>query len=332
MSPRLLIPSAAALTAALLLTACGDSPSEVAAQNATPDSGADTGSGADAGTSDASDAGGPGSDAEGSTDVEEPRAQVPTTTVFVAREFVFAGETAPGQAEGFDLDNSAGGAVGVGCDRDDYVNAAGETGIDNQFAGLLPIIEAAGGAALPTLIQSAINEGDLLITVAFEGVDDWLNDDDLTVFIGRATGEPIVGADSKLQPWQTFTFDTNEPITRIDGASIVDGVLTAGPVDLPLPIFVFNFRFDVILYGALIEGGTTADGPVSIMTGGAVTMENILTIARNPGIQDRIPETLEGLGPLITDLSVNGPCDAVSTAAILNLLPVYVFNPEVLTP
>jgi len=307
---------------ALLFLAVGACADEDSPAQSAPDVVTDTS--ADVGVDIAADAG--TSDIE--PEVTAPRATPPTTTVYVAREFNFSRELPGGIVEGFDLDGAvSNGNDGTGCDQPDYTNAAGETGIDNQFASLLPVIESAGGAALPTLVQSAINEGDLLIVAVFSGVDDWLNDDDVTVSIGRAVGAPIVGADNTLQPWQTLTLDINEPVTRITGGRIVDGVFTAGTETLPLPIFVFTFRFDVTLHGALIRAEMTETGPTVFMTGGAVTLANILDIARTPGIQDRIPAALEQLGPLISDLSVETECDSLSVAASLTLMPIYLFNP-----
>lgn len=307
---------------ALLFLAVGACAGEDTPEQSAPD--AVTDASADVGMDIASDAAAPDVEPE----VTAPRATQPTSTVYVAREFNFARELPGGIVEGFNLDAAdSNGSDGTGCDQPDYTNAAGETGIDNQFASLLPVIESAGGAALPTLIQSAINEGDLLIVAAFSGVDDWLNDDDVTVTIGRAFGAPIVGADNTLRPWQTLTLDINEPVTRITGGSIVDGVFTAGTQTLPLPVFVFTFRFDVTLHGARVRAEMTETGPTVLMTGGAVTLDNILDIADTPGIQNRIPAALEQLGPLISDLTVVTECDSLSVAAVLTLMPIYLFNP-----
>jgi hypothetical protein len=307
---------------ALLFLAVGACADEDSPAQSAPD--VVTDASADVGADITVDAGTPDIEPE----VAAPRATPPTTTVYVAREFNFSRELPGGIVEGFDLDGAvSNGSDGTGCNQPDYTDAAGETGIDNQFASLLPVIESAGGAALPTLIQSAINEGDLLIVAVFSDVDDWLNDDDVTVSIGRAIGAPIVGADNTLRPWQTLSLDLNEPVTRITGGSIVDGVFNAGTVALPLPVFVFNFRFDVTLHDALIRAEMTETGPTVLMTGGAVTLSNILEIARNPGIQDRIPAALEQLGPLISDLTVETECDSLSVAAVLTLMPIYLFNP-----
>lgn len=307
---------------ALLFLAVGACADEDSPEQSAPD--AVTDASADVGMDIATDAAAPDVEPE----VTAPRATQPTSTVYVAREFNFARELPGGIVEGFNLDAAdSNGSDGTGCDQPDYTNAAGETGIDNQFASLLPVIESAGGAALPALIQSAINEGDLLIVAAFSDVDDWLNDDDVTVTIGRAFGAPIVGADNTLRPWQTLTLDINEPVTRITGGSIVDGVFTAGTQTLPLPVFVFTFRFDVTLHGARVRAEMTETGPTVLMTGGAVTLDNILDIADTPGIQNRIPAALEQLGPLISDLTVVTECDSLSVAAVLTLMPIYLFNP-----
>ncbi len=174
-------------------------------------------------------------------------------------------------------------------------------------------------------MQSAINEGDLLILAEFDGLDSFENDDDVAITIGRAAGDPIVGADNTLLPWQTLSRDLEEPRTRVEGGVLRDGVLLAGPAEVPLPIFVFTFRFDVTLYDALIRVDFNEDGPERVMVGGGVTLENILVIANNPGIQDRIPALIEDVGTLMADLSVDSECDALSVAATLTLSPVHLF-------
>lgn len=253
----------------------------------------------------------------------------PATSSYVARTFVFEPERADGSVEGFNLDNTVSRtADGTGCGQSDFVSPSGALGIDNQLALLLPLVAAAGGSALPALVQSAINEGDLLILLQFDGLDDPRNDDDVSVTIGRAMGTTIIGADSLLLPWQTFDVDTEEPSTTITGARIVDGVMLAGPTTLELPIFVFDFRFDVTLRDALIRAEFDEFGPVRATIGGAVTLENILVIANNPGIQDRIPALIEDIGRRMADMSVAEPgaCDALSAAVSLELSPIYLYD------
>lgn len=269
-------------------------------------------------------------DAEGSGDDARPIGGTrPATASYVARTFVFEPERADGTVEGFNLDGTVTRtADGTGCGQSDFTSPAGVAGIDNQFALLLPLVAAAGGSALPVLVQSAINEGDLLILVQFDGLDDPRNDDDVSVTIARAKGTTIVGADSLLLPWQTFDIDTAEPSTTVTGARVVDGVMLAGPTTLELPIFVFDFRFDVTLQNALIRAEFDEFGPVRAVIGGAVTLDNILDIADTPGIQDRIPALIEDIGGSMADMSVAAPgaCDALSAAVTVELTPIFLYD------
>jgi hypothetical protein len=316
--------AATALLATSLLAACADEETDAVT---TPDatSNADASSALDAGADD-------GSGTDAATDVENdvlpettPRVG-PSSTVFVAQEFIFERENPPGVTRGFNLDSTVTDSdTAIGCGQNDFLSPEGGDGIDNQFALLLPIIEAAGGSALPLLVQSAINEGDLLIVIAFEGLDDTMNDDDVTLTIARAQGTTLLGSNRLILPWQTFDLDTNESMTRIEHAVITDGVLTAASEALDLPIFVFGFRFEVTLNNALIRGVIEGDQVVEMMVGGAITLENVLDIARTPGIQDRIPQLIESVGGSLTDSSVNEDCDAFSVTATMYTIPAFLY-------
>lgn len=319
---------AAAALLAFTVGACGD---DASADN---EPAADAGI-TDVGGADSGDAGGADAIGDASADVESdaidpsdrPPVTGPTTATWIARRFLFERENEPGIAGGFDLDGDVTSTGGDGgCGQADFVAPDGTEGIDNQFALLLPLVEAAGGATLPALIQSAINEGDLLIFLHMEGLDDMQNDDSVDIVIGRAAGSAITGADGLLQQWLTFGVDRDEPLNRIPGATIVDGVLLAGPGDVELPIFVFGFRFDVTLHDALVRAEMTDAGPESVTVGGSVMLSNILEIAETPGIQDRIPELIEQVGALMADMSVEDDCDALTAVATLELAPVFLFE------
>ena len=50
-----------------------------------------------------------------------------------------------------------------GCGQEDYVSPTGETGVDNSFGSLIPILELTEGAAIEVYIQDLINNGEVLI-------------------------------------------------------------------------------------------------------------------------------------------------------------------------
>jgi hypothetical protein len=325
------LPIMASLVALALLSACGDESSSTPAP--ATDAGTTDGSTdptADVGSPDATDA----LSTDGSSDTSEtdatapPLRSGPTTNVFVTQQFIFEREEPASVSRGFDLDGAtSAGNDATGCGQQDFASPDGTGGIDNQFALLLPIIEAAGGSALPSLVQAAINEGDLLIVVTVNGMDDPVNDDDVELVIGRAIGTTLLGSNRFILPWQTFDLDTNEAITSIPGGVLQDGIVTAGVAALDLPIFVFGFRFDITLHNAQVRGVMSGNQLTEVLVGGAVTLENVLEIARGaPGIQDRIPELIQSVGATLTDSTVVSSCDAFSVSATMYTIPAFLFD------
>lgn len=322
----------ASLTTGFVAAACADD-GEAVGDGGFDDAGADAGSGSDA-SIDVADVGTDALDGSGTADSGDGSG-AGDRRLLVARTFLFEREAGPGVAEGFDLDGRQSG-VGdtAGCSQTDFTSASGVDGIDNQFARLLPVIEAAGGSALPSLIQAAIDEGDLLLMFAFDGVDDVVNDDNVSITIVRGLADPLLTADGKLQPNQTFDIDPAEAPSTVYGAELVDGVLEAGPFVARLPIFVFDFRFDVTLFDARARVWFDQSGPVRAMIGGTVSLENVLTIARNEGIQSRIPDLIEQVGYSMADLRVTEEserCDGLSVAATVELIPAFVY-PDAVWP
>ena len=318
------------------IAACGDTePDEPTTPDAgaLADVGADASAGGDANTADAGALDGSGaSEPEWGVITDVPTLGFP---VFVAKTFDFIREESPNVSDGFNLDDRVSNQQdNEACRIGDFTSPRGDEGVDNQFARLVPLIEAAGGSALSGLVQSAINEGDLLVLVQVDGLDDVENDDDITISIMRGRGETFIGTDGLLLPSLSFDIDTNEAISTVENVAIVDGVAEAGPFEVQLPIFVFDFRFDVTLLDGKIRLEFGDDGTAYGLIGGAVTIENVLDIADTPGIQDRIPDLIESLGATMADLSVNEPCDAFSVAVGFNLIPAFTYAepPDELPP
>jgi hypothetical protein len=82
---------------------------------------------------------------------------------------LFFGRIDGATSPGFNLD----AIQGMQCGARDYVSPEGERGIDNQFGGLLPIVEAqaVGGMPLDYLVQDSIASGQILLAFELGGVD-----------------------------------------------------------------------------------------------------------------------------------------------------------------
>jgi len=252
---------------------------------------------------------------------------VPTTQLAVARTLKFARQDG-GVSLGFDLDDRLSDRTdGESCRQQDFTTPDGDEGIDNAFANVLPIIERVGGTALEGLVQAAINEGDLLVMIELDGVDSLTRDDEVEVTLMRGLGQPYVGTDDRIEPWQTFDVDAVAPWSRAS-ARIVDGVLEAGPVEFDLPIYIFDFEFLVTVLDGRIRIAFGEDGPESAVLGGTILMQNLLDIANNIEGGQNIPATIDTIGRSFADMlkGEDGACAGMSVALDIDLAGAFFYD------
>jgi hypothetical protein len=109
-------------------------------------------------------------------------------------------------APGFDVDGRVSDSSdSLSCGKDDFVDPDGVPGIDNQLAPLVPEVEKLVGNAVDGLVQGAINDGQLVILMEMENVDDLTNDEcvNLAVQVG-VKKRPSLGTDGVIEAYQTF--------------------------------------------------------------------------------------------------------------------------------
>jgi hypothetical protein len=235
----------------------------------------------------------------------------------VIRDIRFFGEDDDGALEGFDLDNTVSEAGNTQtCGHPDSTDAAGQTGIDNQLGVIWNyLIGPLVGEATHALINGAINEGRLLMAVELEGVDDLKNDDDVSLTFFRATGDPYVGTFGYLAPSQTYMVDQEFPSTTIHNLQIVDGVLTAGPVEFQVPVDVLDEFFIVTVSAGKVRLTIHEDGSATGLLGGII---DVLTLLEE-GYQTNAADEFRLVTPLFldnTDMMPNDEsgCDGMSAA------------------
>lgn len=105
-------------------------------------------------------------------------------------------------APGVDLDGMSGGPVGSCTDQADYTSPiSGSTAVDNQFLGLIGLLE-------PRVhVETEILEGRYLVGLRLSNVDDWTTDANVTVELVRlaASGGAPVADGHGLAANQAFT-------------------------------------------------------------------------------------------------------------------------------
>ncbi len=219
-----------------------------------------------------------------------------------------------GVSPGFDLDGEVTGPDAPGdCGQADYVGMDGSAGVDNALARLLPFLDTTEAVAVEPLVQQAINEGELLLMVDVQGLDDFTNDDSVDVTILRATGTPFVGTDDRLEAGQTFDVNPDVEPTSVEGASLVDGVLTAQGFHVFLPLRVFDTFLEFSFADAILEVTFHDDGSYSGVLAGRFDwsdmLDTLLAAPIDQSLKDLLPDLLLTLSDMRSD---DGVCRIMS--------------------
>lgn len=259
-------------------------------------------------------------------DVEPDDSAVTEPSVVAARTLAFA-EQVDGVSEGFDLD----GAVtargdGTGCGQQDYLSPDGATGVDNAFGSLLPIISAAGGQALPDLVQNAVLSGELLLLFAMDPPD---TDGCIPIQVSRGGSLPMIGTDGRILPGQTFEIDHSQPTADVACARLQDdgSVLGSGMV-LRLPLHVFDETIDLSVTEGTVSMVANDDGTWHGVVSGAVS---VAEVTANVEGFDAIPSALvSAVGTALNqfaDLKPNdqGQCEYLSATIVFEGVPAFLF-------
>lgn len=229
---------------------------------------------------------------------------------------IVAADTPPVDAErrrdGFDLD----GTSEAICGRSDLGSPTGESGIDNEVAGMVELYESSTGVDLREEGRSANLRGEDLV-VFFVDHYDGPNDDCVQVTQRRArvpTGTTLADldgdGDGEIDPGLSFDFGT--PTMRDPDACVLGGVAHARFGDVEI---------------ALLEGSTRASGvrlrmPISAeriegaLMGGAVPLDELLTVVP-PALVEFIRPRAD-LGATARDAN---DCTAISFALAFEMVP-----------
>jgi len=250
----------------------------------------------------------------------------------VLRTIAFILEEPEGVAEGFNLDGVVSdGSEAETCMKADLMSPSGEPGIDNSLASLWADLQMLSPdlVAVDSLIQGAIDDGQLLLLMEIEGVDDAMNDDCVNITIRRGTGMPMLGTDGLITSGQTFDVDTSAPTSMVAAATIVDGVVEGGPFELQLPVRVFDLEFVMTVSDARLRFTLGADGSMNGFFGGAVTWQQIVDAIED---RDDIPNSTKSLvrNQLMANADLNpdgsGNCQQITAGMTFQGVSAFVFE------
>ncbi len=246
-------------------------------------------------------------------------------------------DTKPGVAEGLNLDDTNGvGEDAASCFKKDFNGPDGRTGIDNQFAVLLPLIKTfVGEDNIDVLLEAAIANGQLLIVMELQGLDNLEDDADVKLRLGGGSGSVLQDTTGAYELYQTFGYNREEaPVSEFDGY-VKDGKLYAHADEAWLPVRVLDADFNLHVRGARVEfeltreqqvGGVFVEGVVS----GGINVEDFKDIVAGLNISSDLQKLATSVIGGTADLApdADGVCQEVSAALKFRASPAYILDDE----
>ena len=174
---------------------------------------------------------------------------------------------APGSFDGRDLDGVASRREAPGddpCPHDDFSGPLGEPGVDLQLWRAVGCVRGfQSGEIADSVVGQAVRDGSMTILVEVRGVDDWDADDDVRVQVFGSLDAPPVGATGTVLPFGTLSVHPDARYrSQVGRGAIADGVLTAGPMDVRVPINIQIVAGDLTFRDASIRLARQPDGSV----------------------------------------------------------------------
>jgi predicted dienelactone hydrolase len=172
----------------------------------------------------------------------------------------------PGRIDGVDLDGDA--PPGGECAHVDFTGLDGEPGVDFQYWRAVGCVRGfQPGEIADTVISQAVRDGSMTILLQVRGVDDPENDDDVRVQLFASPDAPPLGADGSVLSYGTLSADADPRYRSTVGSGrIVDGVLTAGPLDVKVHLNIQIVAGDLTFRAARVrmrmQPDGTADGAI----------------------------------------------------------------------
>lgn len=275
----------------------------------------------------------------------EPSCSGDKTNVFVISQLSFSREVSDGVSAGFDLDGAT-SATGdeSGCGLQDYTDPDGTPGIDNQFARVLPVLETTEAQALEPLIQAAVDDGSLLITLEIGHVDEDIsasgssaaagsaaasaNDTCVDFALARATGTPSIGTDGRMEWYQTLEREPNSARSEAGQVALKDGRLQAQGLEVTIPVTILGHELLVTVLSGSLRFDVQADGSVAGYLAGGLDQSQLLAIAETDNIDSEVTDLVSSLLDYNVDLAPDdaGTCQQLSITLKFVAIPVFLYE------
>lgn len=248
---------------------------------------------------------------------------------WVLNSLLFVRVEKDGSSEGFDLDGvTTDFEDSEGCGIPDMVSPSGETGIDNAFARLIPVLETTEFISVETIVDALIKSGEILLIPEISGAEDLYADECVTIALRRGTGEPMADTNGSMLPDQTFDLDAEFPAVEIPNVALTDGVVEGGPITLDLALEVLDASIRFTLLDGMVRYQVHEDGTISGVVAGGLATDQLREMSQAANIMDDVFELIDSLVDSVADLApdATGQCTQISVTLEFTGVPVYVFE------
>ena len=237
---------------------------------------------------------------------------------------------------GFDLDPTASPATPAGARvQQPFTGPNGEPDIDLQYWRALGCVRGfQGGEIADTVVDQAVRDGSMTILIELRGVDDPQNDDDVRVQVFASTDAPPVGADGSVLPFGSLSAHPEARYrSSVGRGQIVDGVLTAGPMDVRVRLNIQIVAGDLTFHDARLRLTLLPDGTAEGALFGYQPVEELYDIyGRKAGVSGALAlgYTCSGLYTALRSLAdgdydaASNTCTSISTGYHFNAVPAFI--------
>ena len=120
-------------------------------------------------------------------------------------------------------------------------------------------------------------------------------------------------------------------LSTLSQATLVDGVIDAGPGPIALPVQILDARFTLNITGGRIHLERGEDGAWTGMLGGGISVTEMQQIARGLTIPDALMGAVTALLNLNADLEPNasGMCERLSATLRVGGVDAFLYETEV---
>ena len=240
---------------------------------------------------------------------------------------------------GMNLDgNSDGSPTPKTCSHENFTSPDGEQGIDNQMYRLLGCVYGwrDSGYIETNANGELIDTSQGVILIEITGIDDKLNDDNVTVRMHRANDVLPKDAQGEILPYASYRVHDIPGYGKPARGRIVDGVLTTDPIHASLPYYGNLTHSEIDLKDMRLELDlTNADDRVKGMIAGYRDVENFWSYFRKGGYmavtgQFSCPAMYTAAHQLADGYPdpETGNCTALSSSYSIEAIPAFVIAPK----